>query len=331
MRILVAEDDKTSRLIIEAAVTSLGHECIVATSGEEAWRLFETVDVEVIISDRIMPGMDGLELCRRVRASNKDTYTYFIFLTILDERPDVVSGMEAGADDYLVKPLDAVELKLRMLVASRVTALHRRLFRQSEELAQLNRQLFDQSRTDSLTRLGNRIKLSEDLDTIGAQADRYDRSYCAIMCDVDYFKAYNDDEGHPAGDKVLQLVARALVSASRVGDQIYRYGGEEFLILLPEQDLTAGVAAANRFRQAVEEMAIRHAGNPRNGVVTISAGVAPFQGAEPKSIQAWLNEADAALYRAKQQGRNCVAHEPQSPPLAPSLVPSLEKAGSRSD
>ena len=227
MRILVAEDDKTSRLIIEAAVTSLGHECIVATSGEEAWRLFETVDVEVIISDRMMPGMDGLELCRRIRASNKDTYTYFIFLTILDERPDVVSGMEAGADDYLVKPLDAVELKLRMLVASRVTALHRRLFRQSEELAQLNRQLFDQSRTDSLTRLGNRLKLSEDLDTIGAQSDRYDRSYCAIMCDVDYFKAYNDDEGHPAGDKVLQLVARALMSASRVGDQIYRYGGED--------------------------------------------------------------------------------------------------------
>src|SRR5207247_6324958 len=128
MRILVAEDDTTSRLIIEAAVTSLGHECIVATSGEEAWRLFETADVEVVISDRMMPGMNGLELCRRVRASNKDIYTYFIFLTILDERSDVISGMEAGADDYLIKPLDAVELKLRLHVASRVTALHRQLF-----------------------------------------------------------------------------------------------------------------------------------------------------------------------------------------------------------
>ena len=109
MRILVAEDDTTSRLIIEAAVTSLGHECIVATSGEEAWRLFETADVEVVISDRMMPGMDGLELCRRVRASNKDIYTYFIFLTILDERSDVISGMEAGADDYLIKPLDVMK------------------------------------------------------------------------------------------------------------------------------------------------------------------------------------------------------------------------------
>jgi len=330
MRILVAEDDTTSRLIIEAAVTSLGHECIVATSGEEAWRLFETADVEVVISDRMMPGIDGLELCRRVRASNKDTYTYFIFLTVLDERPDVVSGMEAGADDYLVKPLDAVELKLRMLVASRVTALHRRLFRQSEELAQLNHRLFDQSRTDSLTMLGNRLKLSEDLDTIGAQADRYDRRYCAIMCDVDYFKAYNDGEGHLAGDKVLQAVARILVSTSRAGDQIYRYGGEEFLILLPEQDLMAGVAAANRFRQAIEEMAIPHDGNPGNGVVTISAGVASFRGADPKSIQTWLNEADTALYLAKQQGRNCVVHEPQSSILEPPPKPSLERVGSGS-
>src|SRR5207244_10256722 len=109
MRILVAEDDTTSRLIIETAVTSLGHECIVATSGDEAWRLFETADVDVIISDRSMPGMDGIELCRLVRTSSKDTYTYFIFLTIFDERPDVISGMEAGADDYLIKPLDLGE------------------------------------------------------------------------------------------------------------------------------------------------------------------------------------------------------------------------------
>jgi two-component system, cell cycle response regulator len=330
MRILVAEDDTASRLIIEAAVTALGHECLVATSGEEAWRLFETADVEVIISDRMMPGMDGLELCRRVRARNGDTYTYFIFLTILDERPDIVSGMEAGADDYLVKPLDAVELKLRLHVASRVTALHRRLFQQSEELARLNRRLFDQSRTDSLTMLGNRLKLSEDLDTIGAQAERYGRSYCAIMCDVDYFKAYNDDEGHLAGDKVLQTVARALANASRNGDEVYRYGGEEFLILMPEQDLKTAVAAANRLRQAVEKMAIPHDGNPGNGIVTISAGVATFPGPERKSIQAWLSEADAALYRAKQEGRNRVAHRPQSPIPEPPLKPSFEKVGGRS-
>jgi len=325
MRILVAEDDQTSRLIIEAAVTSLGHECIVAKSGEEAWRLFETADVEVVISDRSMPGMDGIELCRLVRASGKDTYTYFIFLTIFDERSDVISGMEAGADDYLIKPLDAEELKLRLHVASRVTALHRQLFRQAAELEQLNRQLFEQSRTDSLTGLGSRLKLNEDLEAIYTQAERYGRNYCAIMCDVDYFKAYNDNEGHPAGDKVLQVVARTMSNLCRASDQIYRYGGEEFLILLPEQDLNAGLVAARRFRQAVEEVAIPHKGNRASRVVTISAGVAFFSSPENTSVEAWLKEADAALYRAKQAGRNRVeAHEPPSampePPSKPSLV-----------
>jgi diguanylate cyclase (GGDEF)-like protein len=325
MRILVAEDDQTSRLIIEAAVTSLGHECIVAKSGEEAWRLFETADVEVVISDRSMPGMDGIELCRLVRASGKDTYTYFIFLTIFDERSDVISGMEAGADDYLIKPLDAEELKLRLHVASRVTALHRQLFRQAAELEKLNHQLFAQSRTDPLTGLGSRLKLNEDLEAIYTQAERYGRNYCAIMCDVDYFKAYNDNEGHPAGDKVLQVVARTMSNLCRASDQIYRYGGEEFLILLPEQDLKAGLVAARRFRQAVEETAIPHNGNPGSGVVTISAGVAFFSGPESKSIEAWLKEADTALYHAKQTGRNRVeAHEPPSamsePPSKPSLM-----------
>ena len=326
MRILVAEDDTTSRLIVEAAVTSLGHECITATSGEEAWRLFEALDVEVVISDRSMPGMDGIELCRRIRASNKDTYTYFIFLTIFDERPDVVTGMEAGADDYLIKPLDAEELKLRLHVASRVTALHKQLFRQSAELEQLNRKLFDQSRTDALTKLGSRLKLGEDLDAIYARAERYGRTYCAIMCDVDYFKAYNDGEGHPAGDKMLQIVARTLVNTSRTGDQIYRYGGEEFLILLPEQDLKSGSVAAERFRQAIEKMAIPHDGNPGNGIVTISAGVACLLGSENKSMELWLNEADAALYRAKHAGRNrVVAHEQPSAFPEPSLQPSPVK------
>jgi diguanylate cyclase (GGDEF)-like protein len=328
MRILVAEDDTTSRLIIETAVTSLGHECIVATSGDEAWRLFETADVDVIISDRSMPGMDGIELCRLVRTSSKDTYTYFIFLTIFDERPDVISGMEAGADDYLIKPLDLGELKLRLHVASRVTALHRQLFRQAAELEQLNHQLFAQSRTDSLTGLGSRLKLNEDIDDIYTQAERYGRNYCAIMCDVDHFKAYNDSEGHPAGDKVLQVVARRMLNLCRASDQIYRYGGEEFLILLPEQDLKAGLVAARRFRLAIEEMAIPHDGNPGIGIVTISAGVAFFPGPENKSIEAWLKEADGALYRAKQAGRNRVeAHEPPSAMPEPQSQPSLVGTG----
>src|SRR6202049_2176127 len=123
MRILVAEDDAATRLVLEASVRSLGHDCVVPTSGEEAWRLFETVDVDAVISDRMMPGMDGIELCRRIRANGRATYTYFIFLTGFDEKSEVIHGMEAGADDYLIKPLDADELKMRLLVAARVTSI----------------------------------------------------------------------------------------------------------------------------------------------------------------------------------------------------------------
>ncbi len=265
MRILVAEDNAASRQIFEAAVISLGHECVVATGGEEAWRLFETVDVDAVISDRVMPGMDGVELCRRIRASGRDAYTYFIFLTVLDRKADVLRGMEAGADDYLVKPLDINELRMRLLVASRVTSLH-----------------------------------------LNARADRYGHTCCAVMCDVDFFKAYNDRNGHLAGDEVLQAVARALMNTARSGDQVYRYGGEEFLILLPEQSLDDGLVAAERFRRAVEELAIPHDSNPPDKVVTVSAGVALLSHSGGKSVAAWLNEADAALYRAKEQGRNQV-------------------------
>jgi two-component system cell cycle response regulator len=306
MRILVAEDDAASCLVLEAAVTSLGHDCVVATSGEEAWRLFETVDVDAVISDRMMPGMDGVELCRRIRASERDTYTYFIFLTVFDKKADVLSGMEAGADDYLVKPLDIDDLKMRLFVASRVTSLHRKLSEQSAQLERLNRQLFEQSRTDPLTQLGSRLRLSEDLEIIRARADRYGHTCCAVMCDVDFFKAYNDSKGHLAGDEVLRAVSRALTNTTRSGDQVYRYGGEEFLILLPEQSLGDGLAAAERYRQAIEQLAIPHDSSLTNNVVTISAGVAVLSHSEGKSVGAWLNEADAALYGAKQLGRNRV-------------------------
>lgn len=320
MRILVAEDNAASRLILEVAVTSLGHDCIVSVDGDEAWRLFEHADVDVVISDRMMPGMDGLELCRRVRACERDAYTYFIFLTAFDEKTQVMSGMAAGADDYLVKPLDVDELKMRLLVASRVTALHRQLSEQSTELKRLNRELFDQSRTDPLTQLGSRLKLREDLETIYAMAGRYGHIYCAVMCDIDFFKAYNDSKGHLAGDEVLRAVARTLTNACREGDRAYRYGGEEFLVLLPEQSLEGGLAAAERFRQAIEELSIPHDGNLINRVVTVSAGVASFSHPEFKSVEAWLNAADAALYRAKKLGRNrVVSHEKRPAFLEPSL------------
>ena len=308
MKILIAEDDSVSRMILRRAVEKVGHECLAVEDGEEAWKLYrKTPDVDAIISDWMMPGMDGLELCRKIRAEERDGYTYFIFLTALGDRDHLLVGLEAGADDYLSKPLDRDELQVRLISARRVTQLHRRLAYQNDELENLNRKLFEQSREDPLTRLGNRLRLREELDALRGRVERYGHSYSAVLCDVDHFKLYNDRYGHLAGDEVLQKVASTLVALCRSGDTAYRYGGEEFLAILPEQSLESAAAFADRLRLAVEGLRMPHEANDPPGVVTISAGVAALPAGESKSADDLLTEADEALYRAKKSGRNRVA------------------------
>jgi diguanylate cyclase (GGDEF)-like protein len=308
VKILIAEDDAVSRMILRRAVEKIGHECLVAADGEEAWDLYkENPDLDAIISDWMMPGMDGLELCRLVRGEGRNAYTYFIFLTALGDKEHLLMGLEAGADDYLSKPLDRDELQVRLISASRVTELHRRLAIQNQELEELNRRLFEQSREDPLTCLGNRLRLREELGALRARAERYGQSYSVILCDVDFFKSYNDCYGHVAGDEVLVKVAKEITEGRRSGDTAYRYGGEEFLVLLPEQPLEAAIAAAERLRLAVEALRITHESKAPPGLLTISAGVAALMPGDPKSPDDLLREADTALYRAKEAGRNRVA------------------------
>jgi two-component system, cell cycle response regulator len=306
LKILIAEDDAVSRTILRRAVEKLGHECLAAPDGEEAWGLYkENPDIDAIISDWMMPGVDGLELCRRVRGDGRDGYTYFIFLTALGDREHLLQGLEAGADDYLSKPLDRDELGMRLTSALRVTELHRRLAFQNGELEKLNRMLFEQSRQDPLTSLGNRLRLREDLQVLQSRTERYGHSYAVALCDVDFFKAYNDRYGHLAGDDVLRRVAAAISSGLRGGDAAYRYGGEEFLIVLPEQDAEDAAATTDRLRRAVEDLGIPHADGTPRGVVTISAGVA--MSPEAEDADALLKAADTALYAAKEAGRNRVS------------------------
>jgi two-component system, cell cycle response regulator len=315
LRILIAEDDAVSRTILHRAVEKFGHECLAAEDGERAWEIYrETSGVDAIISDWMMPGMDGLELCSKVRGEERNGYTYFIFLTALGDRNHLHMGLEAGADDYLSKPLDRDELQVRLISARRVTELHRRLAFQNGELEVLNRKLFEQSREDPLTRLGNRLRLREELEALRGRVERYGHNYSAVLCDVDYFKLYNDHYGHLAGDEVLQKVAETIADHCRSGDTAYRYGGEEFLIILPEQSQESATATADRLRQAVEDMRIPHEANDPPGIVTISAGVATLSAGANKSADNLLGEADAALYHAKQSGRNRVASYENTPP-----------------
>ena len=298
MKVLVADDDPGSLLVARAAVERSGHDCLAAADGDEAWALYLEHQPDVVVTDWMMPGMDGLALCRAIRARDADLYTYVVLLTSQGSRDDVLAGLEAGADDYVTKPLDPFVLHARLLVALRVTTLH-------ADLGHYRKVLSQQARTDPLTGLHNRLKLSEDLEQLHARSQRYGEVYCLAMCDVDNFKSYNDIYGHQAGDLALRAVAAALVGSARKSDGVYRYGGEEFLLVLPNQSQLGAKAFMERALVSVRDLELVHSGDPR-GQLTLSAGIAAYSADHQADAETLLGEADAALYAAKAGGRNRV-------------------------
>ena len=300
MNVVVVDDDPLVRLVLAKAVTSLGHVSLTAENGPDALRLVERERVDVVISDWMMPGMTGLELCEAIRARDAIEYVYFMLVTALDDSEHALAGIAAGVDDCLVKPVRPFDLRLRLMVAERVTDLHRRLAERQRGLERSNLEMAVTARVDPLTGLGNRLKMSEDLAIFRSRRDRYHELFGVALFDIDHFKSLNDAAGHVAGDKALQQVATVIRRQLREADMAYRYGGEELLVVLP-----AGVrrvaAAAERIRKAVESAAIPHPGRPGpETVVTMSVGVAPGEG----EIESFLMSADGALYRAKHEGRN---------------------------
>jgi diguanylate cyclase (GGDEF)-like protein len=310
MNVLIADDSPAQRLALQRAVEGLGHECIPAEDGEQAWQLYESGDPDVVISDWVMPGIEGVELCRRIREAGR-RYCYVILLTSLDEKRHVMRGMEVGADDYLTKPLDTDELEARLASAMRVTALHRRLAGQQTELERLNRELAELARRDPLMGIGNRMRMHEDLEQIERDLDRDGKGYSVLLCDIDNFKSYNDANGHQRGDDVLRAVAGAFAEATRDEDAVYRYGGEEILVLVRSDDPSVAASAAERLRRKVEglELSRDAAGE---GVVTISVGAA-VRRAGDEGGEGAVQRADAALYRAKAEGRNRVVADDAVP------------------
>ena len=305
MKILAVDDDRTSLLITQSALRRLGHNCAVAADGSEAWRAYLTFAPDVVVSDWTMPGLSGLQLCRDIRANNLGTYTYLILVTARGNVEDVFAGMDAGADDYLIKPMHYDDLRTRLIAAKRVTDLHLQLTAQRTELVALNDKLNAMTLRDPLTGLGNRRALETDLNILEARVERYGHSYCMALVDVDYFKSFNDTYGHQAGDRALQEVAAQLRNQTRSGDVVYRYGGDELLCLFPEQSITSARIAVERMRSSVERCAMPHSANPL-GILTVSAGLARMDPEFVRQPTAVLKEADEALYRAKELGRNCI-------------------------
>src|SRR3954452_5763083 len=288
MHILIADDDPGTRLTVSAGVERLGHRCTVTDDGAAAWRAYQADTPDAVITDWQMPGMDGTALVQAIRAQGGGRYAYVMVLTGVADEESARATMEAGADDLLLKPLEPAQLERKLIAAERVTAMHRRMH--------------EDARHDAATGLANRLRLAEDLEALCGRVARYGHVYCVAVFDVDNFKGVNDAAGHLFGDHTLRQIAGALQREIRSGDAVYRYGGEEFLVLLPEQSLESATLAAERLRAAVEALAIPH---PAGGVVTISAGVAGLDdpSCEPAQV---FERADQALYRAKEGGRNRV-------------------------
>lgn len=285
---------------------SLGHHCQTATSGADALERIADRPFDVVISDWEMPGMSGAELCERVRAAAGDDapYTYFILLTGFHDRDHLMTGMEAGADDYQRKPVDVDELEARLVSAARVVDLHRRLTTRAAALRYDSKRFYAASRTDPLTGAGNRLRMNEELAAAIARAKRYGHRFSIAMCDLDFFKAFNDRFGHIAGDEALQRIAETMRATIRTGDTLFRYGGEEFVVLLAELDVDGAARVMDRVRAEVERLALP-AGSGESSM-TVSIGVAELDLARDRSSIDWIGHADAALYAAKARGRNRV-------------------------
>lgn len=309
---IVAEDDRDAGELLGDLVRNLGHSCDVACDGSSAWTLHQAKRADLIISDWKMPIMDGLQLCREIRESDPpEWHTHFILITGRNDR-HMVEGLHAGADEYIAKPLDRLELEARLEAAWRAVVSRRELEASNCALRLDSERDHRAARVDALTSVSNRLRLKEDLEPLEGRVARYGHRYCAALCDIDAFKSYNDSFGHLLGDEVLCLVARTIQEHLRTGDSLYRYGGEEFLVILPEQSLADAKAGMDRVRQEIEKLCVRHAPGAHGTFLTISAGVAELGGG---SVYDWLQRADAVLYRAKALGRNRVeAEDPAAVP-----------------
>ena len=305
LKVFVVDDQPHFRELLQQVVEDLGYECRTARDGLEAWEMLQVEHADIVLSDWRMPRMDGADLCRNVRSlDGVSHYTYFVLLTSFADKTHFLRAMEAGADGCYSKCIDPEEIRGHLVSAHRIVAMHRRLSAEKSALERDSQKAFRVARTDALTAIANRLRMDEDLAAAWSSARRYGRPCSMAICDIDEFKKYNDHFGHLAGDDVLRRVAQAIRQSVRRVDGVYRYGGEEFLVLLPEQSLTQATRAMDRLREAIEQMALLSASNRR--VVTISVGVAEFDLARDASSEAWLGRADAALYRAKVSGRNRV-------------------------
>ncbi len=298
MKILIAEDDFTSRSILTAILKKWGFDPVVTEDGEAAWEVLQRPDApRLILLDWNMPGMDGLEICRRLKDIGSSNPPYVILLTARGEKGDIVQGLEAGATDYVSKPYNNEELQARIRVGQRMLDLQSRLLEARDALAH-------QATHDFLTGVFNRRAILDRLKEEISRAGRKEGNLSVGMLDIDHFKKINDSYGHQAGDEALVALTQFIQDGLREYDCVGRYGGEEFLVIAPGSIGLKSESLYERLRDRIAGAEI--ATNAGVVSLTVSIGVAP--GTDQSNVDTLLAAADTALYQAKAGGRNCVVH-----------------------
>lgn len=297
MRILTAEDDPIMSKLLVTVLERWGYEVTAVQDGLQACRmLLEPSAPKLALLDWMLPGMNGVEICRTLRAQNPASYTYIILLTGRTETKDLISGLEAGADEYLKKPFDLEELKMRLRTGRRILELEERLLR-AQEVLRL------EATTDALTGAWSRREITRLLESELARSIRAGDPMTLAIIDLDYFKDINDRLGHLVGDAVLKELVWLIRTSLRPYDQIGRFGGDEFVLLLPHCDAEAANGIGERIRRLVETSALETPDGSVRMTVSIGLASAPPHSAGPREL---LAAADEALYRSKEKGRNSV-------------------------
>jgi two-component system cell cycle response regulator len=295
-RVLVAEDDPVAFRVVETFLSRWNYDVLAVADGAEAWRILQSHDSpRLALVDWMLPGLEGIEVCRRVREDSTRPYTYILLLTASGQKQDLLAALHAGADDYLVKPVDAAELRARLYVGRRILAAQ-------DELIAAREALRFQATHDPLTGLWNHGELLRILDRELSRANRARQSLSLLMVDLDHFKQVNDKYGHLVGDEVLAEVSRRLLASVRGYDVVGRCGGEEFIVVVPGVERSVATSLAERIVTHLRDRLFETSAGPVR--VTTSVGVASSSSGRRLDAMDLIRAADVALYRAKQNGRN---------------------------
>ena len=315
MKILVADDDPINRRLLEIFLLKWDYQVVFASNGEEAWKILQQNDSpKLAILDWMMPGMDGVQICRELRKQSERAYVYVLLLTANAQKSEVLTGLDAGADEYLTKPFEGTELKARLRTGRRILELQ-------EQLVSANEALKFQLAYDPLTGLLRRDAILETLRIELIRSQRERTTVGILMADLDHFKQVNDTHGHLAGDAVLREAAKRMRASVRPYDAVGRYGGEEFLIVVPGCDISVAMSRADVLRNAIGE---RPFATPDGVIpVTLSLGVSVGGGTGTVESEGLLRCADSALYEAKNKGRNQVVLSRESRELSTISSPNI--------